>query len=161
MKIKQALVVALIYAGWMTPVVAGPSDLLVTNFGGSTLGFEFLNTGAVSALQFDVKFQEPVQAGALNLSKCVSALPSSHTGGCSVLKTGVLRVLVYGNANELLTSGGIGLVSANYDFGQVSIENLLVFGADASTLTAEPMQDARGLTDMPEDLTRLMRRREK
>ena len=99
-------------AGIGVASVASAADVLVTPMpakGGTEIVFEFVNDESnVTALEFDVKL-DGIRAGQLDKAGCAKGIFTNHTGACA-FNNGVLTVLVYSPANEVLPTFELGSV---------------------------------------------------
>ncbi len=115
--------------------VAAASDLVVTALGKGTYSFDFVNSGDVSALDFQVSLPKLEGRQAADIDACVAGLPSSHRGGCAI-KNGALRLFVYSPTNAVLETTNIGRISVNgralKGRGSLSAEQVHMFGPDAA-----------------------------
>jgi hypothetical protein len=73
---------------------------------GNRYGLDFVSDGNAIAFEFTLAFPKGTRLGSMDISKCVSQLPSSHTGKCMINEnTSELLVLVYSMSNAKLPAG--------------------------------------------------------
>jgi hypothetical protein len=90
----------------------GSNEVMVTQSSakggkpGSAFGLDFVSDGNAVAFEFTVAFPKGTNLRSVNLDKCVSQLPSSHTGKCLANEnTGEVLVMVYSLSNAKLPAG--------------------------------------------------------
>lgn len=121
--------------------MASSSTLLLSG-DSKNISFDILNENNVTALQFDVMLDGVSKASSLKMGSCVSGLPSSHTGSCSI-HDGFVRVVVYSSSNAVLPSGSIGTLNiAGVNAKNVQVNNLIMASPDVKQVTAETIIDA-------------------
>ncbi|MEB2314558.1 MAG: hypothetical protein OZ919_00485 [Xanthomonadaceae bacterium] len=89
---------------------AHADELLITsakNKGGSATALDVVSDGSTTALQIRLNVGEGQK---VDLSNCVSGLPSTHTGVCAY-KNGKVTILVHSDKNELLPAGVVSIGS--------------------------------------------------
>lgn len=112
---------AVMAAGSFT--AAHADELIITDSvakGGSSIAVDLVTEGSTVAFQFNIKLPRGVKPSDVDLTKCVSDLPKSHSGQCNVAK-GQIIGLVYNDQNVALPAG---LVSV----GRVGIKSGLSKG---------------------------------
>ncbi|HRQ64757.1 MAG TPA: hypothetical protein PKZ76_07840 [Xanthomonadaceae bacterium] len=101
---------------------ASANELFVTSAksaGGQAFALDINSSGTATALQIRVAVGEGLK---VDLSKCVSGLPGTHSGACGY-RNGKVTVLVHSETNEMLPSG------------MLSIGSIAVSGASAKELS--------------------------
>ena len=131
---------------------AGAEELLVTEVASGSqqnLALDFATDGKAVALQFKVQLPKGVDAKRVDLSRCLSDLPATHSGQCVYMadKHAVLG-LVYSDSNEALKAGVVSIGEIAYDRGlnkrgivdagaAAQVIELLVSDADAKSIPAK------------------------
>ena len=72
--------------------------------GANSFALDLETEGSVAAFQFFVKLPAGVREADVDLSKCLSALPKSHQGGC-VFKDGQVRLGAFSPTLEAFPAG--------------------------------------------------------
>ena len=128
-KSKIALAVALIFGA---SAAASAAELVVTSQqakGARALGVDFVSDGRATA--FRARLSVPgAEQGTTNVSKCLGALPKTHTGSCVVTKSGEITILVYSGKNDLLPNGVVPV-------GQIGVRSLAQAKAGANVQVTE------------------------
>jgi hypothetical protein len=111
--IRSALAVGLLTA--TSVAVARPAVIVTGEPAGKNmvLALDFVaDNQPVTAVMVEIKLKQGAAKSALNLSGCMKALASTHTGGCNLKDNGNLAFLVYGASDNVpLKSGPIGTVT--------------------------------------------------
>lgn len=129
---------------------ANANELLVTSASAKSkssnaFALDVSSDGNATALQIRLDVGEGLK---VDLSKCVSALPSSHTGACSY-KNGRVTVLVHSDRNELLPAGivSIGSISTTGRSSKAwKISELLAFDRSGNEISISSILN-RGSSD--------------
>jgi hypothetical protein len=126
---------------------AAANEVIVTpGQGGNRIALDFVHSGDATALEFHIQMPKGVRK--VNTSKCVSEVPSTHTGACQFNeKTGNLVVIVYSNQNDLLPEGviSLGVVDApGMGKGRPAISKLLVGDVNGNALAVNAAQAGSG-----------------
>lgn len=110
---------------------------------GRALALDFMSSGGATAFEFEIVV--PKGAKGVDTSKCLSELPSSHTGACAYNpKTGRVVVLVYSGNNALLPEGVVSLGTISVDGmlkGSAGVEKVLVSDPQAQPLQGGVFQE--------------------
>jgi hypothetical protein len=119
------------------------STLLLTEKSGK-FTMEFLNDDNITALQFDVILSGVNKSKMKNmkLKSCVSGLPKTHIGVCTV-KNNRLRVIVYSQTNAVLDSGVIGSFNTNIigKATNVEVKSIVMGTPDLKEIKGEAIVD--------------------
>jgi len=138
-KFKSIISLALLICS--SSIIAADTSTLLMSQTKAGFSIDFLNNDGVTALQFDVD----LPGAALNksgLKSCVSALPKTHTGSCTLLKNGNVRVIVFSTSNAILDSGSIGSIQLNTNkLNNVSINKVLMGTPDMTEIKGDVMID--------------------
>jgi hypothetical protein len=115
-------------------------DLIATQAAGkggrNTVAFDLVTSGESTVVEFVV--QLPKGATNVDVSKCMTGVPSSHQGKCQYHeKTGEVIAIAYSSNNALFASGAIGLGSVSYDS--------LLKGGSAATIRDLVVGNDRGI----------------
>jgi hypothetical protein len=116
------------------------AELLLTEVSGKSgkvVGLDVVSDDRVVAFQANLSVSN-LGKNKPDLSKCLSKLPSTHTGSCSITKTGEVLVVVYSMSNASLGSGifSIGHLSLG-DKAGVSVREFLVSDAKGNALDSK------------------------
>lgn len=139
MKIKFAMLMGAAAALGCSAAMA--DELLVTSEAGkgrSMMALDLATNGQAVGIQAKIALPKGVDASKVDLSGCLSDLPSSHKGNC-VMLDGQVLVLVYSDSNEPLPAGvvSIGRVGfAGGKGGELAVTEFLVSDANANPLPA-------------------------
>lgn len=109
---------------------------------GGQMALDFMNSGGVTALEFEVVVPKGVK---VDTSKCVSELPSSHVGACRFNeKNGRVVVMVYSNDTALLPEGmvSIGRLQGG-GIGNASVRNLLISNVKGESVASTSKSQAQ------------------
>lgn len=127
-------------------------ELLVTAGnakGRSSVALDFSTNGEAVAFQFNIKLPEGITADQVDLKSCVSELPKSHAGQCSVAKGEVIG-LVYSDQNVKIPAGlvSVGHISFNGNVQKdLVVSQFLVSDAAANPINSSAKVVASG-TDL-------------
>jgi hypothetical protein len=126
---------------------AAANEVIVTpGQGGNRIALDFVHSGDATAFEFQIQMPKGVRK--VNTSKCVSEVPSTHTGACQFNeKTGNLVVIVYSNQNDLLPEGviSLGVVDApGMAKGRPAVSKLLVGDVNGNALAVNGAQAGSG-----------------
>ncbi len=138
-KINKIIAIVLLMSS--TAILANDKSTLLMSEVDNGYNLDFLNTDGITGLQFDISFaNKKVNKSALK--SCVSGLPKSHTGSCTVLKNGNVRVIVFSTTNAILDSGSIGKINLNTgSVASVSINNVLMGTPDMKEIKGDVLLD--------------------
>ena len=120
---KMVIQAASLFASLLAFNSADANELILTSAksaGSGAIALDVSSDGNATALQIRLDVGKGLK---VNLSKCVSALPSTHTGVCNY-KNGRITVLVHSDHNEMLPAG------------LVSIGSISTSGRNAKALSA-------------------------
>lgn len=120
------------------------NELIVTtenSASGQAAALDFSSDGNASALQMRFSVANTDKA-TVDLTKCVSDLPKSHSGECR-FEGGKLTVVVYSDSNATFPKGlvSIGTVSISKSAGPLTMTELLAFDASASKISVKSQGD--------------------
>jgi len=103
-----------------------PALMIDANQSSSQVIFSQAGSATVSGIQFDLAVHSSADSMAKDklLSNCVSGLPSTHRGSCSVIGENTVRVLIFSLENSPLPASTLGSFPANV----VLIEESVVAG---------------------------------
>ncbi|MDA3933837.1 MAG: hypothetical protein PF630_05860 [Gammaproteobacteria bacterium] len=150
MKTKILIACAAMLAS--TAVLSAPDFAVTVNSGVYTFDYAPEADSDITALQFDILLPKGTSKESLDISSCVAGLPNTHVGACNI-SSGILRVLVYSNANSILPAASIGtikvkspsnsnsklrLASAKTD--NLKVSNLLYATVDARDVPGDVIQ---------------------
>lgn len=136
MKISTALVSLAAIFGFST--VSSANDVIFTEVaakrgGGSYISLDVVSNGDAAGFQFSIPLNQAgrsVEKG-LDLSKCLSDLPSTHQGRCVYReKKGDILVIVFSMENSLLPEGVVGLGTISIPGGGAVAKSLKVSGVE-------------------------------
>lgn len=109
-----------------------------TKAGKQSLALDFQSSGDASAFQFLIKL--PRDARNIDTSKCLAALPKTHTGVCQAApKGGKVAVVVYSGSNTPLPAG-------IHELGTLSYSSSLM---DKPALDKMVVSSASGQNSLP------------
>jgi hypothetical protein len=123
-----------------TSSFAETSTILLSE-GKGGYNIDFLNSDAITALQFDIAI-DGANLKNLSLGSCVSGLAKTHTGSCNLNKNGSVRVVIFSTSNAVLESGNIGTFDIKGDnVSEMKINNLLMGTADLKEINGDTVID--------------------
>lgn len=100
------------------------------------VALDFVNSGEATAFEFEVVVPKGVTS--VNTSKCLSELPSTHTGGCSYNeKLGRVVVIVLSMHNAPLPKGVVPVGTLSFDGmlkGAAGVDKVVVADMNAKAL---------------------------
>lgn len=142
-----------VVAGVALSIVGGSvaaNELVVVDSGASKSGrsfsLDFRSDGRATALEVRLDIGARGKDAVVDVSKCATKLPATHTGSC-VFNGEQLVVLVYSATNALLPAGmlDLGTVSIGGRSGGhakgVRVAELIVAGPDAQPVTSNVVID--------------------
>lgn len=139
-KIKKIISLALLVCSSSIIAANDASTLLMSQTKGG-YSIDFLNNDGITAIQFDVAFSGASMKKSA-LGSCVSGLPKTHSGSCSILKNGNIRIIVFSISNAVLDTGSIGSIKLNVNtVSNVSINKVLMGTPDMKEIKGEVMID--------------------
>ncbi len=105
---------------------------------------DFLNNDGITAIQFDVTLSGATMNKS-SIGSCVTGLPKSHTGSCTIQKNGNVRVIVFSTSNAVLDSGNIGSIRLDTNkVSNVSINKVLMGTPDMKEINGSVLIDVKG-----------------
>lgn len=138
--------IGFVLAGAMLASSASANEFVLTSAkakGSQAVALDFVNEGSATALQLRFNLNKGAK---VDLSKCVSSLPSSHSGQCAV-SGDVLTVLVYSDENALLPEGLVSIGSVNVSSRdargamKVALKEALAFDVSGNEIKSSSTQD--------------------
>lgn len=135
-----------ILVGMMLSSVASANEFVVTSAkarGSQAIGLDFVNEGEATALQLRFNLNKDAK---VDLSKCVAALPATHSGQCAV-SGDILTVLVYSDENALLPTGLVSIGSVSMSgrdskaVTKVTLKEALAFDVSGNEIKSSHTQD--------------------
>lgn len=136
-------VVALTIAGFACGAAA--DDLVITSSKskqGSVYSLDFSSNGQAVAFQFEMLLPKGTLANQVNLKQCLSELPGSHHGSCSV-NAGKIIGFAYSDSNKLLPAGivPVGKVVIGGNAKGLKVSQFLVSDANAKPVESSVVSD--------------------
>lgn len=141
MILQFASVVTLAFASYS----ASANELIMTSAKSSNAGaisLDIASDGAATALQLRLDVGDGLK---VDLSDCVSGLPSTHTGVCAY-KNGRVTVLVHSDKNEMLPAGIVSIGSIKTSGGSarakgVAVAELMAFDRSGNEVSISSVLD--------------------
>jgi len=126
------------------PVAASANELILSqesakSGGASAFALDYQSDGAAVALQIRLSVPGASEKN-VNLSKCLSELPKSHEGTCTMTKSGEVLLVIYSGTNAALPAGLVPIGSIGVrnigKSGRVAVTELLVSDKNAQPIKA-------------------------
>jgi hypothetical protein len=150
-KFKNIISLALLVCS-SSIIAANEASTLLMSQTKAGYSIDFLNNDGVTGLQFDVSLSGAKMNDSA-LKSCVSGLPKTHTGSCSLLKNGDVRVIVFSTSNAILDSGSIGNINLSVNtVDNVSINKVLMGTPDMTAIKGDVLIDIDYKKPANEDL---------